>query len=105
MLAIRPILWAQLALDDHAPTWQTTVVTTTLDLPEPLYTRAVKAAAQRKLTLAGLVTAALQRELGGEMSERRRMEAPPVTTGGPVLALTNAQAALLFEEEELAKAR
>lgn len=79
-------------------------MTTTLDLPEPLYTRAVKAAAQRNLTLPGLLTAALQRELGGEVSARRRMEAPPVTTTVPVAALTNAEVASLFEEEELAKA-
>ncbi len=93
-----------MALDEKPPTWQIPSVTTTLDLPEPLYTRAVKAAAQRKLTLHGLLTAALQRELGGEASARKRMDAPPVTTDGPIAALTNAEVAALFEEEELAKA-
>lgn len=92
-----------MTLDETPPAWQNPNVTTTLDLPEPLYARAVKVAAQRKLTLTGLLTAALQRELGVETAERRRMEAPPVSTATPVPALTNAEAALLFEEEELAK--
>lgn len=78
-------------------------MTTSLELPEPLYQRALKAAAQRQLTLTGLLTMALQRELGSEAPERRRMETPPVTSTGPVPALTNAEISQLFEEEELTK--
>ncbi len=77
-------------------------MTTTLDLPESLYARALKVAAQRKLTLPGLVTVALQREVGVEEPRRQRMEAPPVNADG-VPALTNRDTALLFEEEETAK--
>ncbi|GEM_PF-2270694 len=78
-------------------------MTTTLDLPEQLYERALKVAAQRKLTLPGLLTFALQREVGHESMVRRRMEVPPVRAAG-VPALTNAETASLFEAADTAKA-
>ncbi len=77
-------------------------MTTTLELPDPLYVRAMKVAAQRKLTLPGLLTVALQREVGSESAVRRRMTEPPVKAQ-MVPALTNAEAALLFEQEDTAK--
>lgn len=79
---------------------------TTIELPEPLFQRAKLAALQRRLSLKGLITVALQRELDAAPPSTCRMTAPPIslTTTPRAPALNNAELAVLMEEEDLAKA-
>lgn len=79
---------------------------TTIELPEPLFQRAKLAAMQRRLSLKGLITVALQRELDAGQRAPCRMTAPPISleTTPQASALTNAELAVLMEEEDLAKA-
>lgn len=78
---------------------------TTIELPEPLFQRAKLAALQRRVTLKGLITVALQRELDGGQSSPCRMTTPPIPHDmvPQAPALTNAELAVLMEEEDLAK--
>jgi hypothetical protein len=79
---------------------------TTLEFPDPLFHRAKLAAAERRITLRELVTEALERALEGGGPAARRMDKPPVAMGATlrVPALTNAEIATLFEQEEASKA-
>jgi hypothetical protein len=79
---------------------------TTVELPEPLFHRAKLAALQRRLSLKGLITVALQRELDAGQPAAARMTAPPITlnTTPQAPAFTNAELAGLMDEQELAKA-
>lgn len=79
---------------------------TTIELPEPLLQRAKLAAAQRRLSLKGLIAVALQRELNAGQPPPCRMTAPPISldTTPRAPALTNAETAAVMEEEDLAKA-
>ena len=77
-------------------------MTTTLELPDPLYLRAEQAASRRHVTLAALFTVAIQREVGIDAPVRRRMDVPPVKVE-KVPALSNAGISTLFDEEDLTK--
>ena len=79
---------------------------TTIELPEPLFQRAKLAALQRRLSLKGLITLALQRELDAGPPSACRMSAPPISlaTTPRAHAQSNAELALLMDEEDLTKA-
>ncbi len=79
-------------------------MTTTFEIPDTLYLRAAQTAAQMQLSLNTFFTFAIEREVGQQPSARQRMEMPPVRLGQPVKALTNAELAVLFAEEDLSKA-
>ena len=80
-------------------------MTTTIELPDPLLQRARLAAVERHTTLDDLVLQALEKELlTAPAGFGRRMTAPPIAGGGPVIpARSNAELASLLEEEENTK--
>jgi site-specific recombinase XerD len=80
-------------------------MTTTFEIPDSLYQRAAQAAAQKQLSLNSFFAFVLEREVGSQPDAGRRMEQPPVKSRHPVAALTNAEIAALFDEEEQSKAR
>lgn len=79
---------------------------TSIDLPEALFRKAKLEAIHRNITLKELITNALQKEIGAESARRRTLTTPPVVLAdtGKIQAISNAEAAALFEDEDLAKA-
>ena len=78
---------------------------TTIEFPDSLFHRAKLAAAERRVTLRELITEALERALDGASPGPRRLVEPPVAMGGGgrVPAMTNAEIATLFEDEDVLK--
>lgn len=80
---------------------------TTIEIPDPLFRRAERAAEQRQLSLKQFVTSALELALDKPKPDARRMVRPPIPKTGKhqVPALTNAEMAVVLDEEDARKAR
>jgi len=78
---------------------------TTIDLPDPLFHRAKRIAAQRRVSLKRLIADTLESALDTDTLPTKRMSQPPIRLGIPstIPNLSNREAAAILDQEDRTK--